>query len=524
MYLTKSTIVGLEETATQQIANMVGRDIIKMLRLKGEVPLRVGDNPPLFITKDNKGLNKHTPDILNEELRIDYTESAEEGYDLALTANAPTTNFIYRDPNVKSTIKPIMSRRTMLINVSFFAKSKSKVASVISRLRSMTPAEKRSQLHDIDYFYYLPTIVIELLENINTLKNTYTVPVVDFDDYIADTFNDQATIVNSETGNPLKMSLAIREKQYSVIGSIDTDLHTLSKEKDDESGRWFFSIEYALTYELPVQLLVSYPIAVYNQPIPEKFRISPNPEAREYGHRTLDSNGLTGTTRIESPLTRIGKYGGYLKLPYADVLELPAPEAGYVRLFSAVALVDPLALTDLFYLDELPDMAFKADIIELMKLEATWMGSLFGSIFYLDIYDHRNRLYTHKVVVTPVTEDVNGVPTERIKLTTDLPLDIKGMYRVSFYVLIDLSIMYTGALSRLKTNIETVDANSVNGFSVLETVLGILDINISKLKPGIIITDNITTMDIALNVRADLWHKVFTKQTVLILTSMLDSK
>jgi len=524
MYITKSTIVGLEETATYPIVLGVLQDVKALLGLSDTVPLRIGENPPLLLSKGPNGVIQHTPDVVDEELFVTYTETSGEDYDVSLSSIAGVSNYIYNDPEILTTIKPLLSRKTLVFNITYLAKSKSKVASVLNKLRVLGPSDTRNMLHDLEYSYYIPEILIELVDVFNTLKNTHTIPIVDLDDYVANTFNSSTVIINSETGNPLKSKLAVRNKQQSVIGTIDSDVYTMEKDKDDDSNRWAFSIDYSIEYELPNQLLVTYPITIYNQLIPAKFRFKTPSIGKYHGNRVLGEDGLAKLTTREAPIFRIPETSYYLRIPEEDTLLLPIPEQYYVRLFSVIAVIDTIDLSTLFYLDELPNMAFKTDVLELIKLEASRIGTTYTSIFYIDIFNHNNRLYTHKVIATIVTENINGVMTERVKLSADSPLDIRGSYRISFNILTDLTVLHHGCLALLKDNIATVDAGTAVTFSVIDSVIGVLNLDISKLRSGFTITDNTTSIDIALNIRNDLWHRMFTKQTTAILTEMLTNK
>jgi len=524
MYITKATINGIEETITYPIVVSVAQDIRALLGLNDSVPLRIGEDHPLLLNKDTNGKVTHTPDIQNEELVIEYTETTVDDLDIALNSWSPTVKNIYTDNAIHSYIRPILTSRKLTFNITYYGKSKSRVTTIMNRLASRNQSDTRNRLHNLGYFYYLPEIVKELVSVLNDLKNTYVTPIVDFDTYIGDTFATQANIINSETGNPIKIELGMRENQQSVIGTIDTDVYQLTKDKDDESNRWNFDIEYSIEYAIPTQLLVAYPITVYNQAIPPKFRIANTRTPVSYGNRTSDSEAIDVLTARRPLVLDIPSNGYYYRIPPEDNLTLPTPEVGYVRLFSVVATIDLVTPTHLFYLDELPGVAFKNDILELIKLEAGRMGDAYTSIFYIEIFDHEARLYTHKVVVSVVNELVNGIAVDRILLTTDLPLDIKGCYRITFNILSDLTLFVRGALALLETSIKTVDAATVTPFSVIDTVLGVLDLDITKLRHNFQITDNTTSIQVALNISNNLWYNVYTRQTSLVLTEMLVTK
>jgi len=520
MYMTRAGIVGVEETVLNPIVIEVSKDIQKMLGLQYEIPMAIGDKPALNIDKDHNQ-NTHIPDILDEELKVTYEETSAQDYDVALTSMVPTADYIYIDHDIHSYIKPILSRRTLTMSVSYYAKSKSKVSTMINRLRMLSSTDRRANYHNAEYHYYIPDIVVELLYNLNTLKNTHTIPPVDFDIYLGNTFSTQANVVNSHSGDSNKSDLAIRERQTGIIGSIDTDVYNLSKDEDSDTNRWFFTIEYVVDYDVPVQLQICYPIAVYNQPIPSKFMIENPVKSYTHGRRSLGEAGLVKTTNRGDPRLRIPDNCFYYRIPEEDNLTLPAPSNGYVRLFSVFAIVDTISPNHLFYLDEIPGITFKPEILHLMRLEAPRMGTIPMSIFHIEIFNFDKKLYTHKVVVTPVTEVINGVPTDRILLTSDLPLDIKGNYRVVFNLLTNLDQIPTGPLDQLEKNVATVDNSTPTKFDVMNTILAVLDIDITKLNPQLHVTAETTSFQIAQHIKYDLWNRVFTKQVSTVITEML---
>jgi hypothetical protein len=524
MYIAKSYINGLEETATYPIVLSVAQDMHKLLGLVNPIRLVVGENEPLLLDKNDYGVIKHIPDILDEELRIEYSEEYSEGYELSLSTVAPINLCIYKDNDIHSYITPVLSRRTLTLSITYYAKSKSKADRLVNRLRMKSATDTRQMYHDIEYSYYIPDNVLMLLDMLNSLKNTHTTPIVDLDQYVANTFNTTANIINTEDGNPSKGQLAIRERQLSVLGSIDTDVYALTKNFDSETERWSFSIDYKLDYDMPTQLISGYPLAVYNQAIPKEYMLRRPLTQPKYGRHTAGEGDLKKLTTRQDMLLSAPDNCYYLRIPLEDNLVLPEPEPYYVRLFTVFTLVDLAAPKDIFFLDELPNITFKPDVLELIKLESARISEQYKSIFYIEIYNFDKKMYSQRVNVTVVTELVKGVSKDRVKLTTATPLDIKGNYRIVFNMLSDLTTLPDPDFRLLKDNIATVDAHSVSKFSVIDSVVGVLDLDITNIKSELVVTDATTSMEIALHVKHDVWKHMFTKQISAVLTEMLALK
>jgi len=394
---------------------------------------------------------------------------------------------------------------------------------MLNRLKMREVNDTRNYVHDIEYHYYIPDNIIELLVDINNLKNTHTTPPLDFDTYVANTFDSRASVINSLDGDPGKVRLTMRCVEESVIGTLDTDTHNLTKSLDSDTSRWSISFEYSIIYELPTQLLLSYPILVYNQPIPARYRLTNRVGSKTKRHSS-DMYGLDKITEPKSKLLTIPNNCYYLRIPMEDNLTLPITNSGYVRLFSTVIVVDPVLPTDVFYMDELPGITLAPDILALLKLESSRVGTIYSSLFHIELFNHNRIDGAHRIIASVVTENIAGVPTERVKLTTNNPLDIRGCYRLSFNILIDLTMLPTKFLDQLKNNIDIVDKTLPNNFTVIDTALSILNINTTMIDPSLTVNSNTSSWDIALNIKNDLWDRFRTKQLTTVLTEILQTK
>jgi len=526
MYKARIPLSGLDETATYPIVVGACVAIRKLLNISQSVPVKIGDGELLTLSKDVHNQIAHTPDILNEELHVEYSETSTEDFDVALTAWSGITKPIYLDTDIKSYMRPILNRRTLTLNVTYYGKSKSKVQAVANYLRFLNPSDARHIIDDIEYFYYAPDVFVMLMNTINNLKNTYTTPPLDLDAYIANTFTSETTVLNNEDGDINKTKLGFRNKQQFVLGTIDTDVAAIKPELDTGTNRWSLEVEYSMQYELPNHLYAEYPIAVYNQPMDTRFRI---PSTRSYiqpGLRTLESDSLYSVISDVPEYLLIPTDSYYLHIPKEDTIVLPRPQGSYVRLFSALAAVSPPVPntpSHLFYLDELPNITFKPDVLALIKLEASRMGDYGASMFYMDLYNHADMAYI-PLTIKVVNMVVNGVMLERVAIESSTPLAINGCYRVGFNILPDLINLKQGGLDRLMANVATVDASTVLGFSVIDTVLGVFNLDSTMLTPGYNITDKTTSWDIALNIQNSTASKIFTKAVVMIATSALQPK
>lgn len=524
MYTARVNIDNLEETAVYPMVLGVIADLKHKLHIPSTIPVRVGGNPPLYISRDGTQNMEHIPDILNEELLVEYREVNTDDMQMALSRSVPTGMVLHLDNSIHTKIAPVIRRKTLTISLTYSCKSKTLATRFINNIASYGSRDTNSMYHDLEYFYYVPDVIIEIVDVFNNLKNTYATTKTILEDYITATFNNQACMINSESGNDYKRKLAVREKQDTVIGTITTSNFDITKDKDSDTNRWSVELEYVIEYDLPEQLVVMYPILIHNQPMPTKYRLDPTKLHTKTKNRTIGEGKLASLAERIPEVLRIPRNSYYLHIPNQDMLILPPPAKRVVRLFSAIAVLDPLDLTKLFYLDELPGITIHPAVVDLMILEASYVGTILQSLFYLELYDNDAKMYSHKIIPKIVTTVVNGVSTTRVLLTTDKPLLISNLVRVCFNILTDLSALPTAFVDRIKANAAKANTMHPPGSDVIGTIYSVLSIDVNMLNRDFVVTPNTQSIDVALNIKAGISTSIYSKQRAMVVTEILKPK
>lgn len=541
MISTKVELFGTEDTITRPITITVTNDIKALLGITKDVYTTYDIKDNIVKSKNKLGDIQGENTIHDDIINVEYIETSEEGNELSLIPNNSDFKPIYIDTDIRSSILPVYHSRKMSIKFRYSNKSKSKVFSILNKLRLYTSNDGMYKRHELEYHYVLPNFINKLLLHINDLKNLRDTDILDLDMYVNNTFDNRVDFLNTLDANLSKTDVSIREAQLEIQGYITDDLHTLTPEYDEGTTYWSIEFNYDFIYEKPVSLIVNYPILVYNTLISKEFRTfiknnEPNPNAYR-SHRSASMMDLVK----RHDLFGIRNDTYYLTIPDFDREKLPDPPNFTARMFSVMVTVDVNDLNALFSIDDIPKIKFKDSVKNLiLTTEYPYIGKLHNSMFYIELYKNNKKDYNNEI-----TMDDNGV------LTSKLPLDIKSTYRVMFSVVTDLDMVTPEAKIRIKNYIKEeiallkeeekqelpfsierlrdTDRDTVTSGveqykreSVIESYLTLLNIDNSEITNTIINTPRVE--DIVFKIKEPLWSMFKTKEVMLVLTGVLDKK
>lgn len=459
MYTAKLSLPAIEETIDKPVQRGVVTDIKTLIGVSSDIHVIYdtvetpnGKND----TKDKLGQVRSYNSPRDEFLSVSVEEVPTDGYELSVTNNAPGTYPIYYDVEVNSKITPIIHNRSVTLTVKYFNKSKSRVNGILNKLRLMSSTDGMYKEHTLEYHYVMGAHILNLIIMINELKNLRLATAVTLEEYMTATFDNRLDYTNSLTSDALAMVLAIREAQVGVLGYISSDVNSINKDYDKDSGLYSIEFEYKFEYNKPIALIVQYPLTVYNTPVYEKYRIPVVKKLSKQGLRTKDTSPyyLKYGDRVEHLLK---PKDTYIHIPIEDHTNLPDLLSAYAKLFSVCLAVDETVPNDVFYIDELPDIVFKQSILDFLAIDKDNLSLQYMSLFYFELFNGTKKVYGNDIIVTPVTEDIGGVLTDRIKLSTTLPLEITGEYRLVMNVLTDMTVMDTVSKARVLDIVKTID-------------------------------------------------------------------
>lgn len=459
MYITRLSLHGIEESVDRPIHNSVVNDIKKLLVIDSDTKVFMDTYEPssnIDTTKDKLGQIRSNNAPRDEYMTVDINEDSAEGFGLDLVNNTPGTYPIYYDSEINAKILPVLHKRTITMSVKYINKSKSKVNAVLNRIRLMSSNDGMYKPHTLEYHYGLDNYVLSLISNINDLKNDKLTTPITLEEYINNTFDNRVDYLNSLDGVIGKMGIGIREAQIEVLGYITNEVHNLKKDFNDTHNTYSITIDYKFSYDKPIALLMQYPIMVFNHPIDARYRVKQERKLPKIGLRTKDTQPYYDA--FSEKIEKIVKpTDNYIHLPVEDNYEVPKLNDNYHRLFSILTQVDTNTPTDLFYLDELPGIVFKDSIIDYIKLDKDNLSKQYGGLLYFELYNYTKREYNNKIIIDLVTENINGVDVERVKLSTTEPMSVKGEYRVVVSILNKIFNMETTRKDALIKLIDSVD-------------------------------------------------------------------
>lgn len=536
MIYTRFELQALEETVTRPILIEVGYGIKELLGIDKDTYVKYDIKDNIIIKKNKLGNIRIDNTTKSEMMYVESTESGLDEHELALIPIRPDFRPIYVDKDIRAKFQPIHHPRRITLRVKYLARSKSKMFSVINRLRLYTANDGGYNDLSLSYSYALPNYIGKLLIEINRLKNKRLDPALTLEEYINSTFDNRVDIANSIDGDIFKSNLVIRESQSRIEGYITDNLHEITPEYDEEFAEWSLEFEYTFVYEKPISLLLRYPILIYNTMIDKFFRnfIKPKKLSKD-AYRSARSSDLYAVTQPDRSFKlRDGNY--YLTIPEVDREKLPYPPAFYARMFSVLVIVDEEDKRTLFNIADMPKVKFRDHVLEfILTSELDYVGEKFQSLFYIELYKDQ-------------TKDNNKVILyEDGTLRTEYDMELTSTYRVVFNVLTDLNMLKKSAYNRVKEYFKSevennvVTANPTLGDTryspnhnihsnitqvdskyMLTTYLNLIAVDdtyvYKKVSEGTLI------QDVPFTITDNRWHSIRTTQIQLILAYALEHK
>ena len=243
--------------------------------------------------------------------------------------------------------------------------------------------------------------------------------------------------------------IVVSQSQINAMGTITATNPTIEK---IDNGVYRASIPYLIEYSKPIGMQFMYPIMVKQHLVPKGYIPYPKPIPDIYANNNFD---------VETPLRRIATRAEFvfhhMRIPNEDTLALNNLPPYYTPLLTVLCSLDKDNPKELFNLKELGEIELEPNTLEVIQK------------FYLDeILKHRHCPYmlTLHESTRLLDEDSLEVDSDlNVKLVKDP--DMSGIYRVSFNILLNTSVIPQSAWVGLRTNKFAV-ANFVKQVNVIE--------------------------------------------------------
>lgn len=526
MLKTNIDLKGVETTVIRPIAINAVEDIKRLISLNNNVYTSYDEKDNIYKTKNGSGKLSGQLNSQDEFVKVTYDiTNSVDNHELILTVVNPETIPIYLDNDISSQALFINHKRYLNISFTYGTNSESKINAMVNRLRLMTSSDSMYSTHNLEYVIPLPEWFYGVLNEMNTLKNKRLVEKLDFDQYLAKTFDNRLLLMNDHGGEASKSNYAIREVQLAALGAIMDDLASI-KADPIGNGKFTLTFNYRIELELPVSLQVIYPILVFNSRISKKYRTFIEEKGFiDKGVRTYGSRGIYDI--IDRPRGNLtlqkGKY--YLTIPKEDNIVLPLPPPNTVRLFSVLIMVDENDLRNLLNIKDLGLISFKDSILKLLlEQERGYINDLYSSIFNFELYMDGFR------------SKIRLLLDELGNLRTELDLSLMKTYRLVVNIVADTDFLLRQAKERLKAYVElekemlieargrdlTTDYNKNKEYSFPDTFIDnyITLLSVPTAEVNNAITKNYK--DIMFNIKEPHWAKFYTQEILTNLTGFME--
>lgn len=532
MIYTRFSLFATEETVTRPILIQVSNGIKELLGIQKNVYTKFDIKDNIILKKNKLGNIKIDNNTRDEMLYIESVETPYDDHELALIPIRPDFMPIYRDDDIGSKFQPLHHPRRVTLRVKYLSRSKANIYAVTDRMKLYTASDSMYNQLDLMYHYSLPMYVVQLLAEINHLKNKRLEEALTLEDYINKTFDKRVDLANSIDGEAIKSDLVIRESQADVQGYITDELSTMYPEYQEDDATWSIEFEYTFVYEKPVAVILKYPIIIYNSMISKRFRIFEKTKKRSKdAYRTARSSDVYKLVEDDKSF-RIREDNYYLTIPEIDKEQLSYPPNFYARMFSVLIIVNEENPTELFNLNDIPRIKFREHVQKFILDECKYVNVKFGTLFYVELYRNKDR-DTNKVIL-----DEDGT------LRTEYPMDMKSTYRVVFNILTDLNMLNGQALKRVKsyfqTELEDKQLDTIKTYAdsmiykspysitqnesktMVKTFLSLISVDDKYVYKQL--TSGVNPYDIPFTISDNRWLQMRNKQIFMVIAAAMEKK
>lgn len=365
------------------------------------------------------------------EVEEDYIEERT----LTTAVRKPNEQFIFHDPNLNVSIKPVYVRTEVAINFRYRAPDRTSALRWRDRMRLKVSEGQQELLHEFDYHYPLPLSELIILREIWRMREEDFGYGEDLKTYLRKYFSPRVISVTNQAGAGALLSMA--ERQVGVIGWFDFMAQPDKGQAAGEGAPWEIGFEYRFQYDKPVACVMKYPIVIHNQVISPKYRQDKlTYELATISRRPNDERrSLDKFTRLYTDAVypfkglRIPEYDDWFgTIQFKHLNEI-------VTLLMGVNIEDP---RELFNLKELGTHEFTEETLAYMKSEHMWLNQPLQSMFTIHLFSGNSRLEETGIVVD---EDLN--------VRTTFDLDPRNVYHVVI-TMCEVKALSGPALERLR--------------------------------------------------------------------------
>lgn len=373
-----ATIQGIDHTVIMPMVTQITSDLNKKIIKDKDVFI----NNMFMYEKENADFadNNYSNALGGPNIDISLDVEDIDVFNKTSSMYKPINKIIVLDKDTGLNIRQIYLSTKLNLTYGYRTQSKEKINSVLNRLKLYYTNTGYNIIHDLPYSYTMPLNVIDLIKNINYLKNNN---------------NDYLTYFNSIIR--YKFDLAInRSKTYkipvfrgiqsNVIGMFSDEPKSISISKGS-TPEYGITFNYSVLIQKPMGLYIQYPIMVNNKKLEDKWL-----GVEEYAKPLLTPDGVLNINGIVNRyIDDDTKYSdvSMIKLPSYDRF-VPLPnfnDKSRVKLVSMLLEVDPTNKFNIFNIDDLKYIGLPKLMIDYLKNKGDDIFKFGESIFYIELYE-----------------------------------------------------------------------------------------------------------------------------------------
>jgi len=314
------------------------------------------------------------------EVEEEFLEEAQLTTPVFRNENA----FIFGDPYIGVFMRPVYAPSELTINFRFRARDRQMASTWRNEIRARVAMMRDEHIFSATYHYLLPVTCFPILKHIHELREKVEPYGESWDEYFKKHRSDRVHLVTNLAGK--QDAWAFAETQSRIVGWFDFQGAPEKGSKEDEADTWTIDFSYKFRYEKPTNLAFEYPLVVHNQLISKKFRPTTQDfnEIYQASYRSLSSSNYS-YFEAQGTNWAVGHTQGFVVPAYNDFkpnVTLPALR----RVYDVMLAQDPKTPLFLFNLNEVGDLKFDDDVLELMKKEAQYIKKPYETVFTLSIY------------------------------------------------------------------------------------------------------------------------------------------
>lgn len=438
---TKLQLFGLEETVTRPIIIQVLRDLGKEIGCSSKPYLYIDENSEIKKTRSsNKSVLSSTANSpirkfsgkSKEYLRVtSINETVTPGFEIDTNINFPKTKPFFYDREINFQVKTIIQERKLDISIEYGTIDKAYLNGVINILRTLPTFSECKFLHNLEYKLFMPKSIKHLLGHIylKKKKRWSDEELLTFKEYVESIADDRLTEFVSHKSSPDGFKLGIKEKLVEVLGVLNSDVHNLTIEPNDDG--YTINLDYTIYYQVPIAIDVTYPLVVFNSVISSKeMNFKPRTGRTLSDNNTSDLIGLRRLFRDPIASDYMGKISSYVKYPVNDDAMPNIHPDRYTRLLTNLFTVDENNPRDVMNINDIKGAKFKHFVKQfILANEYKYVTKQCRSYLYFTIYENDNLLYDKLEI------DENG------NITTNFDMNIRKTYRLVLFLLSDLDYL-----------------------------------------------------------------------------------